>query len=283
MYIDHQTPVLVQGITGREGRFHTQQMVAYGTNIVAGVTPGKGGEWVSGIPVFDTVSAAIDATGARTSVVFVPADRSADAMFEAVDSGIRLIVCISEGIPILDTMQVIDYALSRNCRVIGPNCPGILLPGEASLGIIPGFIAQSGSVGVVSKSGTLTYEVISALTDAGYGQSMCVGIGGDPIVGTSMVDILQIFEEDAQTERVALLGEIGGRSEIDAAQFIKTSMTKPVIAFIAGKSAPVGRRMGHAGAIIEGSTGTAEAKIEALRAAGVRIADHPEQIPILLR
>lgn len=283
MLIDLESPVVVQGITGREGRFHALRMHEQGTNVVAGVTPGKGGEWVSGIPVFDTVSAAVTATGATISVVFVPAAFAVDAIYEAVDSGIRFLVVVTEGIPILDSMRVIDYARSKNCRIIGPNSPGLLIPGAMKLGIIPANIARPGSVGVVSRSGTLTYEVIDVLTHAGFGQSVCVGIGGDPVVGTTLIDVLSFLEEDPGTDRVALLGEIGGRGEIDAAQFIRKTMTKPVVAFIAGRHAPIGLRMGHAGAIVEGKEGTAEAKIVTLQAAGVRVAYNPEDIPSLLR
>jgi succinyl-CoA synthetase alpha subunit len=283
MLTELESPVLVQGITGREGRFHALQMIEQGTNIVAGVTPGKGGEWVSGIPVFDTVSAAVAATAAEISVGFVPAAQSIDAIYEAVDAGIKLQVIITEGIPILDSMRAIDYARSKNCRIIGPNCPGMLIPGAVKLGIIPANIARPGSVGVVSRSGTLTYEVINVLTQAGFGQSVCIGIGGDPVVGTTMIDVLSFLEDDPGTDRVALLGEIGGRGEIDAAQFIKTTMTKPVVAYVTGRHAPSGLRMGHAGAIIEGESGTAEAKIAALLAAGVRVSYNPEDIPALLR
>lgn len=280
--VDKNTRLVVQGITGREGSFHTQQMIEYGTNVVGGVTPGKGGEWVHGKPVFDTVKAAVDATGANTSIIYVAAAFAADAIYEAIDAGIGLIVCITEGIPIADMMKVYAYLQHHDCRLIGPNCPGLLTPGQAKVGIMPGYIATPGNVGVVSKSGTLTYEVVYALTQAGFGQTTCIGIGGDPIIGTNFVDVLQMFEEDPETEKVVLIGEIGGRAEIDAAEFIKARMTKPVAAFIAGKSAPEGTRMGHAGAIVEGGEGTAAEKIEALRAAGVRIADNPEHIPSLL-
>lgn len=280
---DKNTRLLVQGITGREGSFHTQQMIDYGTNVVGGVTPGKGGEWALGKPVFDTVKAAVEATEANTSIIYVNAAFAADAMFEAIDAGIELIVCITEGLPILDMMKVYDYLQHSNSRLIGPNCPGLLTPGQAKVGIMPGYIAKPGNVGVVSKSGTLTYEVVYALTEAGLGQSTCIGIGGDPIIGTSFVDVLQMFEDDPQTEKVVLIGEIGGRAELDAAEFIQNHMTKPVAGFIAGRSAPEGTTMGHAGAIVEGGAGTADEKIEALRAAGVRIADNPEQIPSLLR
>lgn len=280
---DKNTRLIVQGITGREGSFHTEQMIEYGTNVVGGVTPGKGGEWVHGKPVFDTVKAAVDATGANASIIYVAAPFAADAIYESIDAGISLIVCITEGIPIADMMKVYDYVKRSNSRLIGPNCPGLLTPGQAKVGIMPGYIAKPGNVGVVSKSGTLTYEVVYALTNAGMGQTTCVGIGGDPIIGTNFVEILQMFEEDPDTEKVVLIGEIGGRAEIDAASYIRNHMTKPVAAFIAGKSAPEGTRMGHAGAIVEGGEGTAAEKIEAMQAGGVRIAENPEQIPDLLK
>ncbi len=283
MLVDHNTRVIVQGITGREGSFHTQQMIAYGTQIVGGVTPGKGGEWLFGKPIFDTVRKAVEATGANATIIFVAAVAAADAIYEAFDAGIQLIVCITEGIPILDMMKVKTILGHGNTRLIGPNCPGILIPGVAALGIIPGEISWPGAVGVVSRSGTLTYEVVYALTQAGVGQSACIGIGGDPVLGTNFVDVLEMFELDPDTEQIVLIGEIGGRAEIDAAHYIKTRMTKPVTAFIAGRHAPSGVRMGHAGAIIEGGEGTAAEKIEAMLEAGVRVADHPEQIPLLLR
>jgi len=280
---DKNTRLLVQGITGREGSFHTKQMIDYGTNVVGGITPGKGGEWVHGKPVFDTVKKAVDATGANSSIIYAPAGVAPDAIYEAVNAGIALIVCITEGIPILDMIKVYDYVKRSNSRLIGPNCPGLLTPGQAKVGIMPGYIAMPGNVGVVSKSGTLTYEVVFALTQAGMGQTTCLGIGGDPVIGTNFVDALRMFEDDPETERVVLIGEIGGRAEIDAADFIQAHMTKPVAAFIAGKSAPPGTRMGHAGAIIEGGEGTAVEKIAALNAAGVKVADNPEQIPDLLK
>ena len=283
--IDKNTRLLVQGITGSEGLFHTTHMVAYGTNVVAGVTPGKGGEWVMDgkIPVFDSVHLAIEATGANATCIFVPSRFAPDAMFEAADSAIPLIVCITEGIPVQDMMRVRNYIDQKGVRLLGPNCPGALTPGEAKVGIIPGDIALPGNVGVVSRSGTLTYEVLYALKLLGLGASTCVGIGGDPINGTNFIDVLDMFEHDAQTEKVVLIGEIGGTDEDKAAEFIATSMTKPVVAFIAGQTAPPGKRMGHAGAIIEGGSGTAADKIKALEAAGVRVAKHPEEIPTLLK
>lgn len=282
--VDKNTRLLVQGITGNEGLFHTTQMVAYGTQVVAGVTPGKGGEWVldGKIPVFDSVKVAVEATGANTSIIFVPARFAADAIFEAADAGIPLIVCITEGIPVQDMMRVRSYLDQKKIRLIGPNCPGLLTPGEAKVGIIPGNIAIPGNVGVVSRSGTLTYEVLYALKLHGMGASTCVGIGGDPVNGTSFIDVLEMFERDPQTEKVVLIGEIGGTDEEKAAEFITTRMTKPVVAFIAGQTAPPGKRMGHAGAIIEGGSGSAADKIRALEAAGVRVAHHPEEIPELL-
>jgi len=276
--------LLVQGITGGEGLFHTQQMLAYGTNIVGGVTPGKGGEWVEGkIPVFDSVKRAAELTEANASIIFVPARFAADAMFEAADAGIPLIICITEGVPVQDMMRVRNYLDQKHVRLIGPNCPGLLTPGEAKVGIIPGNIAIPGNVGVVSRSGTLTYEVLYALKNVGMGSSTCVGIGGDPVNGTSFIDCLQMFEADPRTEKVVLIGEIGGTDEEKAAEYIATKMSKPVAGFIAGQSAPAGKRMGHAGAIIEGGAGTAAGKVAALQAAGVRMARHPEEIPGLLK
>ena len=281
--VDKDTPVIIQGITGREGSFHTSKMIEYGTNVVAGVTPGKGGEWVEGRPIFDSVRAAIAATGAEVSLIFVPPPAAADAILEAVDAQIPLIVCVTEGIPVQDMMKVYHYVERSESRLLGPNCPGLLVPEQTKIGTMPGNIVRPGYVGVVSKSGALTYEVVHALTKARIGQSICVGIGGDPILGTSFVDILEMFENDPDTEKIVLLGEIGGRAEVDAADFIRTHMTKPVAAFVAGTSAPEGTRMGHAGAIVEGGEGTAAEKIDALQDAGVRVAETPEQIPALLR
>lgn len=282
--VDKNTRLLVQGITGNEGLFHTGHMLAYGTRVVAGVTPGKGGEWVfdGKIPVFDSVKMAVEATGANVSVIFVPARFAADALFEAADAGVPLIVCITEGIPVQDMMRVRSYLDQKGVRLVGPNCPGLLTPGEAKVGIIPGDISIPGTIGVVSRSGTLTYEVLYALKQRGMGVSTCVGIGGDPINGTSFIDCLEMFEVDAQTEKVVLIGEIGGSDEERAAEYIATRFTKPVVAFIAGQTAPPGKRMGHAGAIIEGGSGTAADKVRALQSAGVRVARHPEEIPQLL-
>jgi succinyl-CoA synthetase alpha subunit len=282
--INKDTRLIVQGITGNEGLFHTENMVAYGTNVVAGVTPGKGGEWVmkGKIPVFDSVKFAREATGANTSVIFVPARFAPDAIFEAADAGIPLIVCITEGIPVQDMMRVRNYLEQRNVRLVGPNCPGLLTPGESKVGIIPGNIATPGRVGVISRSGTLTYEVLYALMQNNMGVSTCVGIGGDPINGTNFIDCLAMFEEDPQTEQIVLIGEIGGSDEEAAAEFIDSRMNKPVVGFIAGQTAPPGKRMGHAGAIVEGGSGLAADKISALEKAGVKVAKHPGEIPSLL-
>ncbi len=282
--VDKNTRLIVQGITGREGLFHSARMAEYGTNIVGGVTPQKGGEWVLGgkVPVFDTVQTAQEATGANASIIFVPARFAPDAILEASDGGIPLIICITEGIPIQDMMQVRRYLDQKGVRLVGPNCPGLLTPGEAKVGIIPGHISNPGSVGVVSRSGTLTYEVLYALQQKGMGVSTCVGIGGDPINGTSFVDALELFEADPYTESVVMIGEIGGTDEERAARFIGDKMSKPVVGFIAGRTAPPGKRMGHAGAIVEGGEGTAEEKIRALTKVGVKIADQPEEIPDLL-
>lgn len=276
------TKVIVQGMTGREGMFHTEQMINYGTQVVGGVTPGKGGQWSMGVPIFNTVHNARQATGANATVIFVPPRFAADAILEAADAGIELVVCITEGIPVLDMIRVKNYLKNSQTRLVGPNCPGLITPGAAKLGIISGSIVTPGPIGVVSKSGTLTYEVVYALTTRGIGQTTCVGIGGDPIQGTNFIDVLQLFEEDPDTEQVIMIGEIGGDAEEKAAAYISQYMTKPVVGFIAGRTAPPGRRMGHAGAIIEGGSGTAEAKEAAMRAAGVRMAEHPDQIVELL-
>jgi len=277
--VNKDTRLLVQGITGREGAFHTEQMIAYGTPVVAGVTPGKGGTWgVGNVPIFETVHEAVTATGANTSIIYVPAKFAPDAILEAADAGVPLIICITEGIPALDMMKVRAYLDTTKSRLIGPNCPGLITPGEAKVGIMPGHIHTRGRVGVVSRSGTLTYEVVYALTLCGIGQSTAVGIGGDPINGTSFVDVLKLFENDPETRQVVMIGEIGGTDEEKAAEFIATKMTKPVTAFIAGQTAPPGKRMGHAGAIISGGKGTAADKIAALQAANVRVARHPGEI-----
>jgi succinyl-CoA synthetase alpha subunit len=281
--VGKNTRLVVQGITGREGAFHTKQMIDYGTPVVGGVTPGKGGEWAFGnVPVFDTVRDAVVATGANTSIIFVPARFAADAVIEAADAGIELVVCITEGIPVMDMVQVRAFLDSTHTRLIGPNCPGLITPGEAKVGIIPGHIMTKGNVGLVSRSGTLTYEVVYALTARGIGQTTAVGIGGDPINGTSFLDVLQMFEQDPETEQVILIGEIGGTDEQKAADYIAHKMTKPVTGFIAGQTAPPGRRMGHAGAIISGGEGTAAEKIAALTHAGAKVARHPDEIADLV-
>lgn len=280
---DKQTRVVVQGITGREGAFHTRAMLEYGTAVVAGVTPGKGGQSFEGaVPIFNTVREAAQATGANASVIFVPPRFAPDAMLEAADAGLPLVVCITEYIPVQEMMKVRAYYDRVGARLIGPNCPGLITPGAAKLGIIAGSIVTPGPVGVVSRSGTLTYEVVYALTHRGVGQSTCVGIGGDPINGTDFIDCLRLFQADEQTEQIILIGEIGGNAEEKAAAFIQAYVTKPVVAFIAGRTAPPGRRMGHAGAIIEGNVGTAQGKVAALEAAGVRMARHPDEIVALI-
>jgi succinyl-CoA synthetase alpha subunit len=271
--VNNQTRLLVQGITGREGSFHTGQMVEYGTNVVAGVTPGGKGKEVHGVPVFNTVSEAVEETQANTSIIYVPAPFAADAIYEATDAGIALIICITEGVPTLDMVAVYHYVKQAGARLIGPNCPWLITPGEAKVGIMPGYIHDRGPVGLVSRSGTLTYEVVNALTQAGLGQSSAVGIGGDPIIGTSFIDVLEMFEADPETKSIVMIGEIGGSDEEQAAEFIKKHVSKPVVGFIAGQTAPPGKRMGHAGAIISGGEGTAAAKIKALEAAGVKVAD----------
>jgi succinyl-CoA synthetase, alpha subunit len=275
--VNNKTRLLVQGITGREGAFHTKQMLAYGTQVVAGVTPGKAGESVEGVPVYNTVREAVDKHGVNTSIIFVPPRFAADAALEAIDAGIELVVCITEWIPVHEMMEVTAYARAKGTRLVGPNCPGVISPGEALVGILPGGIFKPGPVGLVSRSGTLTYEVVNELTTRGIGQSTCVGIGGDPIIGTRFIDVLRLFEEDPQTEVIVMIGEIGGSDEEEAAEYIKT-MKKPVVGFISGRTAPPGKRMGHAGAIISGNTGTAESKIRALTAANVPVADTINEI-----
>jgi succinyl-CoA synthetase alpha subunit len=282
VFVGKNTKLVVQGITGRDGMFHTLKMKEYGTNVVAGVTPGKGGECVDGIPVFDSVAAAVDETGANTSVIYVPSFAAPDAIYEACDAGCQLVVCITEGVPALEMVKVVNYIKAKNTRLIGPNCPGIITPGEAKVGIMPGHIHKPGSVGVVSRSGTLTYEVVYQLTAKDIGQSTCMGIGGDPIIGTNFIDALTAFEADPGTSAIVLIGEIGGTDEEEAASFIKEKVTKPVIAFIAGITAPPGKRMGHAGAIISGGTGTAKEKIEAFGACGIPVAKTPSEISELV-
>ena len=284
IYVDKSSRVLIQGITGRDGSFHARQMREYGTVVVAGVTPGKGGQkFDDEVPIFDTVADAVEKTHANVSVIYVPPPFAADAMMEAAAAGIELIVCITEGVPVLDMTRVYPYVKERGARLIGPNCPGLITPGECKVGIIPGRICTPGSVGVVSRSGTLTYEVVDQLTRAGIGQSTCVGIGGDPINGTSFIDVLEAFEADPKTKAIAMMGEIGGTDEQEAARFVRDRMKKPVVGFIAGQTAPPGRRMGHAGAIISGSAGTAAEKLEAFEKAGMGIARRPKDFVELLR
>ena len=276
VFIDTNTKLVIQGITGRDGSFHAKQMMEYGTQVVAGVTPGKGGQTFEGtVPIFNTVMDAVRATGANTSVIYVPPPFAADAIMEAAAAGVALVVCITEGVPVLDMTKVYPFVKERGVRLIGPNCPGLITPGASKVGIIPGRICTPGPVGVVSRSGTLTYEVVYQLTRAGIGQTTCVGIGGDPINGTNFIDCLAAFEKDPATKAIAMMGEIGGTDEQEAAEFVKQHMTKPVVGFIAGQTAPPGRRMGHAGAIISGSSGTAQEKLEAFAAAGMGVAKRP--------
>jgi len=284
IFINKDTRLLVQGITGRDGSFHTKQMLGYGTKIVAGVTPGKGGQLFEGlVPVFDTVADAVAETKPNTAVIYVPAAVAASAIFEAADAGIGLIVCITEGLPVLDMTKVMPFVHERGVRLIGPNCPGLISPDQSKVGIIPGNICKPGKIGVVSRSGTLTYEIIHQLSTNGLGQSTCVGIGGDPIIGTNFIHCLSAFEADPDTEAVVLIGEIGGTDEQQAAEFVKQAMRKPVVGFIAGQTAPPGRRMGHAGAIISGSSGTAAEKMQALAAAGIGVMKRPADVVPLLR
>jgi succinyl-CoA synthetase alpha subunit len=285
--VNEKTRVVVQGITGNEGMFHTRQMVAYGTKVVAGVTPGKGGQEVDGIPVFNTVAEAVKETGADASAIFVPPAFAADAVLEAADAGIQTIVCLTEGIPTLDMVNVKQFIKERGCQLIGPNTPGIISPGKCKIGVMAGYIHKPGTVGIMSRSGTLTYEVVDQLTQKGIGQSTCVGIGGDQIIGLNFVDLLERFQRDPDTEAVVMIGEIGGTAEEEAARFIEKEVSKPVVAFVAGLTAPPGRRMGHAGAIIDGGKGTAKEKMEALEGAGVRVVRNPalvgEEMALVLK
>ncbi|MGB8646658.1 MAG: succinate--CoA ligase subunit alpha [Anaerolineae bacterium] len=281
--VDESTRLVVQGITGREGEFHTRAMLEYGTKVVAGVRPGKGGETFLNVPLFDTVADAVKATGANVSNIYVPASAAPDAMLEASAAGVKLVVCITEGVPVLDMMRVTDEFNQRGTMLIGPNCPGLISPGKAKVGIIPGNICTPGPVGLVSRSGTLTYEVVDALTRGGMGQSTCVGIGGDPVHGLGFIRVLEMFQNDPQTRAVVLIGEIGGNDEEKAATFIKEHMNKPVVAFVAGRTAPPGKRMGHAGAIIEGGTGTADEKVAAFNAANVPVARYPTEVADLIK
>jgi succinyl-CoA synthetase alpha subunit len=283
IFVDRRTRLVVQGITGREGSFHTRQMLEYGTAVVAGVTPGKGGQrFDEKVPIFNTVAQAVADTGANTSVIYVPPAMAAGAVLEAADAGLALIVCITEGVPVLDMARTMPFVRSRGARLIGPNCPGLITPGESKVGIIPGNICAPGRVGLVSRSGTLTYEVVNHLTRNGIGQSTCVGIGGDPIIGTDFIDCLRAFQADAGTDAIVILGEIGGTDEQRAAAFVREQVTKPVVGFIAGQTAPKGRRMGHAGAIISGSSGTAEEKLAAFAAAGIAVMRRPVDVVELL-
>jgi succinyl-CoA synthetase alpha subunit len=284
VFIDNNTRLVVQGITGRDGSFHAKQMIEYGTKVVAGVTPGKGGQTFEGkVPVFNTVADAVAKTGANTSVIYVPPAGAAGAIYEAADAGLTLIVCITEGVPVMDMTRVLPYVKEKGARLIGPNCPGLITPGESKVGIIPGNICAPGRVGLVSRSGTLTYEIVNHLTKAGIGQSTCVGIGGDPLNGTSFIDCLRAFQDDPKTDAIVMMGEIGGTDEQNAAQFVKDYVKKPVIGFIAGQTAPPGRRMGHAGAIISGSSGTAAEKIAAFEAAGISVMKRPVDVVPLLK
>jgi succinyl-CoA synthetase alpha subunit len=284
IFIDKETKLVVQGITGRDGSFHTKQMIEYGTNVVAGVTPGKGGQvFEDKVPVFNTVAQAVSETGANTSVIYVPAVFAADAVYEAVDAGVSLVVCISEGIPVLDMTKALPYAREHGARLIGPNCPGVISPGKSKVGIVPGQICREGQVGVVSRSGTLTYEIIHQLTKSDLGQSTCIGIGGDPIIGTDFIDCLTAFEADPETNAIVMIGEIGGTAEQEAAEYVSQKVSKPVVGFIAGQTAPPGRRMGHAGAIISGSSGTAAEKMQALEGAGIGVMKRPVEVVDLLK
>lgn len=281
--IDEKTRVICQGITGKQGMFHTRQAIAYGTNVVGGVTPGKGGKEMDGIPVFNTVSEAVRNTGANATMIFVPAPFASDAVMEAADSGLELIVCITDGVPVLDMAMAKNYLSAHKSRLVGPNCPGVISPGKCKMGIMPGYIHRQGRIGVISRSGTLTYEAVDQLTRQGLGQSTCVGIGGDPIIGLSFVNVLELFAQDDQTEAVLLIGEIGGEGEEDAAEYIRSFFKKPAVSFIAGQSAPPGRRMGHAGAVISQGRGAAKDKMKALRSAGVEIVEDPAQMGLTMK
>ncbi|MGQ9465025.1 MAG: succinate--CoA ligase subunit alpha [bacterium] len=281
--INNNTKLVVQGITGRDGSFHTRQMLNYGTKVVAGVTPGKGGTEVEGVPVFNSVAEAVKNTGANTSVIFVPAKFAPSAIYESIDAGVELIVCISEGIPTLELVKIIAYLKDKKCRLIGPNSPGLVSAGEAKVGILPGHIFKKGKIGVISRSGTLTYEIVDHITKVGLGQSTCIGIGGDPIIGTKFIDCLELFAKDPETEAVVLVGEIGGRDEQDAAEYIKKYFKKPAFGFIVGKTAPPDKRMGHAGAIISGTAGTAAEKIKAFESAGVKVGETPAHVAELIK
>ncbi len=281
--VNRDTKVLVQGITGHQGRYHTQAMKEFGTNVVAGVTPGKAGETVEGVPVFNTVRDAVEETGADTSIIFVPAPFTMDAVMEAIDAGIKLVITITEHVPVHDAMKMVSYGKMKGSRIIGPNCPGLASPGKSKVGILPNMVFKEGNVGVVSRSGTLTYEIVNSLTEAGIGQSTTVGIGGDPVIGTNFIEMLELFENDPETERIVMVGEIGGTAEEEAAEYIREHVTKPVYAYIAGRTAPPGKRMGHAGAIVTRGRGTAESKIRALEAAGVSVARIPTEIAGLIK
>lgn len=281
--VNKDTRLLVQGITGRDGSFHTGQMLKYGTKVVAGVTPGRGGQEVEGVPVFNTVASAVKKTGANTSVIFVPAKFSVSAVYEAIDAGIRLIVCISEGLPTIDMVKITAYLKNKECRLIGPNSPGVVSSGEAKVGILPGHIFKEGPIGVISRSGTLTYEIVDHITKVGLGQSTCIGIGGDPIIGTKFIDCLELFAKDETTKAAVIVGEIGGRDEQDTAEYVKKHFKKPVFGFIAGKTAPADKRMGHAGAIISGTSGTAAEKIKVFKECGIKVGDTPAEVAQLVK
>jgi succinyl-CoA synthetase alpha subunit len=281
--VDENTRVICQGITGKQGMFHTRQAVAYGTKMVGGVTPGRGGEQIDGLPVFDTVLEAVQETGANASVIYVPAPYAADAIMEAADAGVKLVICITEGIPVLDMVAVKGYLGGKMSRLVGPNCPGVISPGKCKIGIMPGYIHKPGTIGIISRSGTLTYEAVDQVTRLGFGQSTCVGIGGDPIIGLSFVDVLELFAQDRETDAVMLIGEIGGGAEEEAADYIRARFPKPVVAFIAGQNAPPGRRMGHAGAVISEGKGSARGKMEALRSAGAVVVENPAEMGLTMK